>query len=296
MHKVKLKSTVKKAVLYFETGAGTLIYGTGMMIVCLFLFLMFTQLFLIHENAVDTQSVADAIADGVAIYMDGLSANDEYEKYNEAVQEAEHLKNLIEEETGIKVDNISIDREMMDEYSVIVVTAKHDISAVVKNAGIFHMEKTGATLYGVGNDYIRMALQAVGNPNLTYSQSTRNTWWQAGGDPRTTTPVQADCSSFVHGVLYATGNINRNPSEGGNALATPSLGQELLSSGWHQVAANSLADLKKGDVLNNPGSGSSGHARIYIGNGQCVEMTGSNNGVAVNNLGYYDNHYVVYRK
>ena len=258
-----------------------MIFGCVIMITVSLFIIYFVNLASIRHYKQLTQLAADSMSDSVAIHMQTGG-----EDYKDAVEEANHLKKLIENSIGIDIAKIDIDEKAFEEDSAISVdiqTKAHlpaRIDSITKKK--YTLTAHSSTVFevsGIRNApaVIKWAYGNIGK--TTYSMPNRMAGLRSDGYILAT-----DCSGFVWWCYKKMG-------------LKDGIGMWTTASMDDYFDRIPPSQAKPGDALWITASerGTSvGHAKLYIGNGQTLECTsGSTNGVKhdtvnLNNLeGYH---------
>lgn len=248
-----------------------MLLGVAVMLVILFIAIMFAQTSAIRMEASSLQTAADTIADGVAVYAMNNGSD-----YQHAEEEAERIKESIEETTGTRIQAFTIDRNQFENESTVDVTVKARRRYISKFLSSprrkYRLQKTAATKFSTfsmadytnvpispediptgstpGEEVIRYALQFVGNPYV----------W--GG---TSLTHGADCSGFVMSI-YRHFGVNNIPHS--------SKDQRTVGTAVNK----NLADMKPGDIICY-----GGHVALYMGNNKIVHAQGRRTGIVISN-------------
>nr|WP_303183314.1 M23 family metallopeptidase [Lachnoclostridium phocaeense] len=105
----------------WKKGTGSMLFGTAVLMIALVIALMFIQLFIVRQQTLSQQAASDAIADGTAVYM-----SNEGRTYDDAYGRAMEIKDLITEETGTTVGNMSIDRQALEDENTVTVDVEQE--------------------------------------------------------------------------------------------------------------------------------------------------------------------------
>lgn len=97
-------------------GTGTLVYGYMILMVAFIVALTCIEQISKYINTIETQMVADSIADGTAVYMSGNRID-----YEDAIIKANEIVNLCENHTGINVSDVYINQEELERERVVKV-------------------------------------------------------------------------------------------------------------------------------------------------------------------------------
>ena len=133
---------MKKLKKHFEKGAGSMLYGTSMIIICLAFFALFYQTFIIHQNAVDTQSAMDVVTDGTALYM--LKTNGE----GDAEKKAFEIRDVLANNGAPEIEDLKIDTTALDKRIIRtkgVSRYKYDVSGTKNKT--YTIPKISSSLY-----------------------------------------------------------------------------------------------------------------------------------------------------
>lgn len=244
----------------FKKGNGTLLFGTSIMILTLTIVFVIVQTFLIKTHAYDTQTTADSIADGTAVFM----ANEGGE-YEDAVRKADEIKKVIHQEIGIDGNGLAIDKNAFNEDMIQAsITTDYQYLRKYQDKTQYSIRKTGTTEFqAYGSDYVSWMVGVASDESVGYSQPHRYYLDNSNPDIH-----DVDCSSFVY---YALKNNGYTPEQIGNSpFTTATMPAILPQCGFHPIpymvaAGIGGASLKEGDILWR-----AGHTEVYIGNGQTV--------------------------
>lgn len=248
-----------------------MIFGTGIMLVCLSFVLMFIQTFIIRQDARSTQLAADSIADGTAVFMANEGGD-----YDDAVEKAEEIQDLVEATTGVDTgDSLEIDEELLENENQVAVTVTStnsylDVSAYLSEAladSTYEITRSATTEFtGYGNDgFVNWMISVANDDTVGYSQNRRFM------NP------DVDCSSFVYYALinngYTTEQLGTTP------FTTYTMGTILTSNGFREIAYSEDA-LQPGDIL-----WKETHTEVYIGDGKTVGAHSDYDGVSGDSSG-----------
>lgn len=244
-----------KRKINWKKGNGTLVFGTFMMLIGLCIAIMFVQTFCIRQMAINTQTAADSIADGTAVYL----VNNGGDNYDKAVEKASEIRNLIRTETGVDAGNLEIDREMLEEDS----TVKVSLSTTTPYLTNFHggndlnytIFKTSATKF---NGFSGGPLLSIGENKLGCLY-----YWGAAG------PDMFDCSGFISWCYAQAGGS-------GTRHTTFSLVEKFAGTEYEVP----ISDIQPGDVIICNGMD---HVVFYYGNGLTLGCSGGGSGTLGNN-------------
>lgn len=255
----------------WRRGNGSMIFGTGIMLVCLSFVLMFIQTFIIRQDARSTQLAADSIADGTAVFMANEGGD-----YDDAVEKAEEIQDLVEATTGVDTgDSLEIDEELLENENQVAVTVTStnsylDVSAYLSEAladSTYEITRSATTEFtGYGNDgFVNWMISVANDDTVGYSQNRRFM------NP------DVDCSSFVYYALinngYTTEQLGTTP------FTTYTMGTILTSNGFREIAYSEDA-LQPGDIL-----WKETHTEVYIGDGKTVGAHSDYDGVSGDSSG-----------
>lgn len=252
MEMLKLKTKLKQ--IKWKKGNGTLLMGTFIMLLTLFIIIMFIQIFTIRQRAMDTQIAADTIADGTAVYMVNNGGN-----YDDAVQKADEIKELIKVNTGIDAKNITIDKDALENDNTVKVSLDTETSYLSKLKG------TSANNYVINRTASTKFNGFTGGPLLSIAQSKLGSlyWWGHQG------PDYFDCSGFVYWCYQQAGATGGYKSTSG-----------LLSTFRGTQYEVSVADIQPGDIIICNGGN---HVVFYFGNGMTIGCSGGTESTHGNN-------------
>lgn len=153
-------------------GNGILIFGVAWILVIFFLVIMFIEIFLARQNAMNTQIAADAIADGVAVYMSYEGNN-----YTDAVRERDYVKSLVNlytfhDPTNTRINNASLDYTSLIEDNVVDIKVTGDYAYMTNlntsfgedgNAGYYTVHTGARTEFtNYGRDILQTAESCIG--------------------------------------------------------------------------------------------------------------------------------------
>lgn len=238
----------------FNKGNGVFLYGTFMLLLIYALVIGIIQTYAIRQMSLRTQNAVDSIADGVAVYM----TQHQSATYDDAVNQASYIADILEDKTGIDIVDISVDKKEFNEQKIKIELKAGQwylpsLASIRwdQNETQYQIIKTAVTQYTAGGygtggssqgqAVVAFALQWVGNPYV----------W--GGNSLTD---GIDCSHFVWQCLMHCGLYN---------------GPYATSLGWRTLGrpVSGLSAAQAGDIICYQG-----HVAIYDGNGMIVEAKG----------------------
>lgn len=135
----------------FRKGTGTAIYGFIIMMLTFLIALICIEQYAKYNNALKTQTAADSISDSVAVYAMMNNCT-----YDEALNQAEYVKQLVQDKTGVEVKDITLDEEQFALGIISVdVTGRYketsNIDDVYTNTGnndfYYEIKRHSATSY-----------------------------------------------------------------------------------------------------------------------------------------------------
>ncbi len=242
-----------------KKGNGVFLYGTFMLLLIYALTIGIIQTYAIRQMGLKTQNAADSVADGVAVYM----TQHQSATYSEAAKQADYIKDLLVDKTGIDIIDVSIDQKEFEDSKIKVTLSAGQwylpsLASIQwdQNETKYQIQKTATTqftsgAFGTGGSaqgqaVVAFALQWVGNPYVWSGNSLTN---------------GIDCSHFVWQCLMHCGLYS---------------GPYTTSAGWRGLGSpvSSLTDAQAGDIICYQG-----HVAIYDGNGMIVEAKGSKWGI-----------------
>ena len=236
--------------------------GTGLMLLCLFLYAYFANLFFIRENQYNAQIASDSISDGIAVHM-----TTGFYDYGEAQKRGIKLMKLVSKLTNINIVELDINESRFKKKKEVKVTVQTEGQLPFKiydsNGQITYTASSVTKFSGLGLMGADSAIQwgAASAPYASYSNSNRTGIGSHGYITST------DCSGFCWLVYRKMG------------CTAPLWYTGNMGSYFNTI---SPAQAQRGDVLFITAAerGSSmGHAKIYLGNGKTLEMTGHRNGI-----------------
>ena len=142
------------------------------MLVIFFLVIMFMEIFLARQNAMNTQIAADSIADGVAVYM-----SYEGNTYTDAIRERDYVKSLVNlytfhDPTNTRINDASLDYNSLIEDNVVDIKVTGDYAYMTNlntsfgddgNAGYYTVHTGARTEFtNYGRDIIQTAESYLG--------------------------------------------------------------------------------------------------------------------------------------
>ncbi len=259
----------------YETGAGTMLYGVAIMMVFLFFAIMFAQMFVVRQHALDAQIAVDTVADSTAVYL-----NEEDADYDGAVAEAQSVAAMVKKETGVDVGDIYVDPDAFDN-SMIKVTGsnKYDYMSNVNSLN-WDGDSDYTVSRAAGTEYNRIWAEITDEETRKILKDAMKSWpsnldprrkdlimlgaslvgkyeYVYGGDRSgSDNPQGTDCSGFVAWTFMKSGY----QIEDGYGASTGS----FLRSPFTRI---SPSDLRPGDVglKNTDDAGPNNHVGIYVG-------------------------------
>ena len=280
---------LKAKKVSWRKGNGTLIFGTGIMLICLAITLMIIQTFVIRQNARDTQLAADSIADGTAVYMANEGGD-----YEDALGVAQEIQRLINENTNSHIGNsVQIDQELLEEENKVEATVTSHHSLLDSMASLsshwdpssYNITRSATTEFtGMGSnvDYVNWIIMIANDDSHGYSLSRRFL------NP------DVDCASFVY---YALLNNGYGTDQLGTYPFTTFVMPDILTSIGFREIPYSRSVLQPGDIL-----WTISHTEVYIGDNQRVgahsdydRVPGDSSGEEVDISPMHDNWTRIYR-
>lgn len=275
----------------FRKGNGTFIYGIYIMMITLLIALICIEQFSKYNNAFNTQVAADAIADGTAVYM----ANNEA-TYEEAMENTNVIKDLLEQYMGIKISNIKIDKDDLENNDLVSVelTANYyessdidDFSGYGNSKNNYDITRHSATSFianhssEIGQKIADWGLQYVG---CKYSMAYR---WRNCYKLSNVSKEDSywDCSSFVWCAMDSVGVPITMATTTAAAEAVWCVNNDIVVSEKYDESIMQPGDILFYEKPHNPEYANAfkriGHVAIYVGDGMRVHAKGSAYGVVL---------------
>lgn len=242
----------------WKKGNGTVITGVCIMMLMVAVTIAITNLYIWRTKEYSTQTAADSISDGVAVYM-AQNGGD----FDDAVDRATELMNRINEESPVNLLKVELDEKEFDENRIKATVYSSDYQettgeavnmAIKTSTTEFRKKYSSADSYNGGDfgiEYIRWAIETANDDSHGYSMTSRH-------------GPNYDCSSFVSYALRNSGWYNVPVS------STQSLRSNLVNAGWevhpfnYSAFQNGTIELQPGDILLFENSGGYGHTEIYL--------------------------------
>lgn len=152
----------------FRKGTGTFVLGYTMMLAALFVALVLIEQYSKYEKGLETQMAADSLSDGSAVYASTLRGLTADEFYEETMNRAEDLTDLIQAETNVNsIQYAYMDRDQFDDEDIafVEITARYAETSNIDETGYdsgngvnyFDIKRTSATKFtrmGLTGDYV----------------------------------------------------------------------------------------------------------------------------------------------
>lgn len=260
---------------FFKKGNGTMIVGITMMLLCLSIYAYFANLFFLRENQYDAQLAADSIADGVAVSMTSGSYT-----YKDAAKTGVKMMKLISKHTNSNITELIIDEKRLTKKKEVAVDVQTKSNLAIYEKGHSSQLKATASAVtkfsGLGLLGADSAIQ-WGYDSRKYAHYSNANRTGIGSHGYITS---TDCSGFCWLVYRKMG------------CTAPLWYTGDMGKYFYHISPSQAV---RGDVLfiTAAEKGSAmGHAKIYLGNGETLEMTGHVNGIVkktvdIHNLGGY---------
>lgn len=190
---------------HFKKGAGTMLFGTSVMIITLLFVGYFINLLYLRQYKTMTQLAADSMSDSLAIYMQTGG-----ETMEDAEKEKVKLQKLISKTSQIKIISTKIDKKRFDksEIAVNIVTEPTPVftgSTKKPKKAKFHASSTTSfSVSGIRNAPAALQWAKTNIGTTTYSMSNRAAGLNAQGKI-----IATDCSGFVW-WCYRKMGLNKN--------------------------------------------------------------------------------------
>lgn len=160
----------KEPLRNWKKGSGVLLFGTFAMLLTMTMCLFFVETFFLQQEHMNAQTAADSIADASAVY-----ATTESSDYDDIVNHATEVQQMVKEQTGVETSNLTIDRSQLEDESKVSVSlgilGKYISDITLSsgrngNLGDYNARANATTEFTQGRsglDIVEVALAEVGN-------------------------------------------------------------------------------------------------------------------------------------
>ena len=238
----------------WKKGNGVFIVAVSMLLLVCTMALTFIQLFHIQQNGINTQTAADSIADGTAVYMAQEGGD-----YDDAKKEADKLKQIIAEKMGIDINEIAIDEKKLEE-NVVQINLKGEyelLPGITTDNGSQYEIKRGASTEFRGSN--GKGTGQLANPCPAASVSSEFGPRSSPGGIGSTNHKGRDYAAPTGTPILASDNgivttVSSNSFRGKYLVISHGTGLETLYQHCSSISATVGQKVKKGDVIALVGS------------------------------------------
>lgn len=271
----------------WKKGTGTFVYGCSIMMITFIMALTCIEQYARYDNAANTQIVADAVADGTAIYMVTNGGG-----FDEAKKRAKTIKDLFKDEIGYDVSKIKINKSKLENDHKVAVTVKNKFENIT-NVESYYNFTNGKDEYTISRKattgFVTHTYAGSGRYRATINEQAKKDIEKASTERQ----ILVNFALSKVGGTYVYGGTDFRTGVDCSAftmLSYQHIGYSLPRTAAQQMGALkpvSRSDLAPGDLcFYTDRTGNIGHVTMYIGGDQVVHASNSTTGIIISDMSY----------